>query len=920
MGLSTRFTAAMVAMVFATAAAIAVLAFHNIESAVLPRALERLEGEAQLMAARLDATAAAARADLAGFRVATLNAMAPGDPAVPDDDLIGPWRDRLSAHFAAALAVKPAYAQLVVAGADGHEILRIDRGVAGGTPWAAQLSPLPRQVGADDLKLVLQLADGESHAFPPKADAPARHDPWLRLATPIYAAGRSVAALELAVDLNAAFVPSGTAANPSRRFFVVDAAGRYLLPADPAGALQPAVDRGPRLSDDFPGVSAMSDAGSGARLVVDRAGNRAAVAVAPVALAGGPALRVIGVAPYAGLIASTRAVQAAILTGGAVAVLSAILLAAGLARSLRQPLLQIVAAVDGFAHGRALAPVPVGASGEIGVLARSVDGMAGAVGERTATLRRNAEIFDAVMASMTDAVVLVDEEARIVFANAAARALLGSRGETGWNLWKETYQHYLPDGVTPLPSRDSPLSRAICGERVDDFELAFRVRGEDTAVHIVMSSRPIRDPGGATKGAVLVFRNVTASKEVERHLRQAQKMDAIGQLTGGIAHDFNNILTVITGMIEILGDAVGDRPHLATIAAMIDEAATRGADLTRQLLAFARKQPLQPRDTDINTLIVDTARLLRPTLGEHVEIESILDDEAWRAMIDATQLSTALLNLAVNARDAMPNGGKLMLRTANVSLDAADVSARPGPKPGAYVMIAVSDTGGGIPKDLIDKVFEPFFTTKEVGRGTGLGLSMVYGFVRQSGGYIKIDSEVGRGTTVKLHLPRSTEPPAAAVLAPPPALPGGHETILVVEDDTLVRDYVVAQLQSLGYAALAAGDAAAALALADHGAEFDLLFTDVIMPGGMNGRQLGEEMVRRRPLLPVLYTSGYAESAVVRHGRLDPDIALLSKPYRKADLARALRQALDVPVFPAGLMRPPSRWSAARPPAGLPRN
>jgi signal transduction histidine kinase len=379
----------------------------------------------------------------------------------------------------------------------------------------------------------------------------------------------------------------------------------------------------------------------------------------------------------------------------------------------------------------------------------------------------------------------------------------------------------------------------------------------------------------------------------ESQVRQAQKMEAIGQLTGGVAHDFNNILTVITGTIEILGDAVKDSPQLAQIISLISAAAARGADLTQHLLAFARRQPLQPRNTDVNALIIDAARLLRSTLGEQIEIESMLAPDSAPALIDPTQLSTAILNLALNARDAMPDGGKLTLETRNVVLDADYAGMSNDVKPGNYVMIAVSDTGVGIPAKLIDKVFEPFFTTKDVGKGSGLGLSMVYGFVKQSNGHLKIYSEEGHGTTVKLYLPQAAGvADAIAVEAGLPAFERGDKSILIVEDDALVREYVVTQIRSFGYKTLAASNATEALAIINGPDPIDLLFTDVIIPGGMNGRQLATEALLRRPELKVLYTSGYTENAIVHHGRLDADVLLLPKPYLSSDLARMIRTAL----------------------------
>jgi PAS domain S-box-containing protein len=389
-----------------------------------------------------------------------------------------------------------------------------------------------------------------------------------------------------------------------------------------------------------------------------------------------------------------------------------------------------------------------------------------------------------------------------------------------------------------------------------------------------------------------IGRDLTEKQTAEAQMRHVQKMDAIGQLTGGVAHDFNNILTVITGTIGILEEAVAGQPELVSIAKLIDEAAERGASLTKHLLAFARKQPLQPREIDVNALVLEAAKLLHPTLGEQVEIKPLLADDAWTALVDPSQLTTAVLNLALNARDAMPNGGKLALETNNVYLDENYANMHSEVTAGNYVMVAVSDTGAGIPAALLERVFDPFFTTKEVGKGTGLGLSMVFGFVKQSGGHIKIYSEEGHGTSVKMYLPRATglNQTAAEELVSS-NVEGGHEAILVVEDDSMVRRYVVTQIENLGYTTLEAANAAEALKIIDT-ARIDLLFTDVIMPGTMNGRQLVEEALKRKPSLKVLYTSGYTENAIVHHGRLDSGVLLLAKPYRKSELARMLRLAL----------------------------
>ncbi len=315
--------------------------------------------------------------------------------------------------------------------------------------------------------------------------------------------------------------------------------------------------------------------------------------------------------------------------------------------------------------------------------------------------------------------------------------------------------------------------------------------------------------------------------------------------------------------------------------------------LTQHLLAFARRQPLQPREVDVNTLIIDTTKLLRPTLGEHIEIESVFEDEVCIATVDPSQFATALLNLALNARDAMPDGGKLILETGSAYLDENYARLNDEVRPGRYALIAVSDTGNGIPATIIDRVFDPFFTSKGPGKGTGLGLSMVYGFIKQSAGHIKIYSEEGYGTTIKMYLPPGTGASLVPESTPVIAIEGGRETILVVEDDQLVRNYVLTQLQSLGYATLEAPNASEALAIVTAGHPFDLLFTDVVMPGSMNGRQLANEIQKHRPGLKVLFTSGYTENAIVHHGRLDSGVLLLAKPYRKSDMARMVRRALE---------------------------
>jgi PAS domain S-box-containing protein len=483
-----------------------------------------------------------------------------------------------------------------------------------------------------------------------------------------------------------------------------------------------------------------------------------------------------------------------------------------------------------------------------------------------------------------DLILVTDTRGTFVQVSPSSMTILGYRPE-------EMIGHSAVDFIHPddLESTREEMRTARRGHHMRNFDTRY-VHKNGQAVSLTWMgawSEPVRRH-------FFVGRDLTEKQAAEAQFRQAQKMEAVGQLTGGVAHDFNNILTVITGTIGILTEAVAADPQLVAIAKMIDEAAERGAELTRHLLAFARKQPLQPREVDVNALVLETAKLLRPTLGEQIEIAPLLAADVSTALVDPSQLTTAVLNLALNARDAMPRGGKLTLESTNVYLDEGYASMHSEVTPGNYVMVAVSDTGAGISAANLEKVFDPFFTTKEVGKGTGLGLSMVFGFVKQSGGHIKIYSEEGHGTSVKLYLPRATAlDQTATEVLPFPSIEGGHETILVVEDDALVRKYVMTQVRSLGYTTLEACNAAEALVVIDNTAAIDLLFTDVIMPGSMNGRQLAERALKRRPALKTLFTSGYTENAIVHHGRLDTGVLLLAKPYRKSDLARMIRLALD---------------------------
>jgi PAS domain S-box-containing protein len=397
--------------------------------------------------------------------------------------------------------------------------------------------------------------------------------------------------------------------------------------------------------------------------------------------------------------------------------------------------------------------------------------------------------------------------------------------------------------------------------------------------------------------AVDVSDRLRAERErrtAEEQLRHSQKLDVLGQLTGGIAHDFNNILMVIIGNAEALAEKTGLDVETRKGLDRISDSAQRAEDLTRQMLAFSRKQPLRPRPTNINDLVAGTGKLLRRTLGGQIEIESILADDLWPVDIDRAQLETSLVNLCLNARDAMPEGGRVLIETRNVSIDAAQAALPPGVPEGHFVQITVSDTGRGIlPADL-DRIFEPFFTTKPIGKGSGLGLSMVYGFIKQSNGHISVTSEVDHGTTFRLLLPRFAGKVAEASASTDEPLVGGAERILIVEDNHQVRASVVRQAQSLGYTVTEAADGATGLAACEAAPRpFDLLLTDVVMPGAMNGKVLAEAVAARWPTTKIVFMSGYTDNVLGNRGEVDGDVRLLNKPFRKSDLAQMIRQTLD---------------------------
>jgi two-component system, cell cycle sensor histidine kinase and response regulator CckA len=512
------------------------------------------------------------------------------------------------------------------------------------------------------------------------------------------------------------------------------------------------------------------------------------------------------------------------------------------------------------------------------------------------TERRQAEVellaakerFQALIEAAPVAITMLDPGGRVLLWNAAAERTFG---------WSEEEAVGSPLPIVPPRSQaefDGLRQRVLSGEAITGVERE-RIRKDGSSVLVSISAAPIHDASGTAVGIMAVILDVTERHRLEEQIRQMQKMEAVGRLAGGIAHDFNNLLTAITGYAEIAAQRLEEGPRLRAVE-QIRAAADRAAELTRQLLAFSRKQILRPRRIDLNDVLEGMDGMLRRILGEDIEIRTLLEPDLPPVVADPGQLEQVVMNLSVNARDAMPAGGRLMLETARVELDASYADRHAEARTGPYVMLAVTDSGSGMPPEVVEHLFEPFFTTKPVGKGTGLGLSTVYGIVKQSGGNIWVYSEPDRGTTFKVYLPA-----AAGAAEPLPARPdvpgarGGAETILLAEDDPSVRGILCEALQVRGYRVLEAASAEEALELArTHDGPIHLLVTDVVMPR-IGGRELARTLEPMRPGIQVLYISGYTSNAIVHQGMLDPGIHFLQKPFTPDALGKKVREMLDGP-------------------------
>jgi PAS domain S-box-containing protein len=510
-------------------------------------------------------------------------------------------------------------------------------------------------------------------------------------------------------------------------------------------------------------------------------------------------------------------------------------------------------------------------------------------------LRRSEEQFRLLVDSVIDyAIYMLSPEGLITTWNAGARKIKGYAAEEVVGTHFSRF-YTEEDRRSGLPEQ---ILRHVTEHGRFEAE-GWRVRKDGTHFRANVVLDAIRDANGELVGFAKVTRDVTERMQLEatrQALQHAQRLEAVGKLTGGVAHDFNNILQVIAGSLQLMGATTAPNPATRRHLAMALTAVDRGAKLSAQLLAFARRQPLQPYVLNPGRVLRGMEDLVRRAVGETIEVETVVSASVWNTMLDPHQFENVVLNLAINARDAMPGGGRLTMELSNTMLDDTYVSAAHEVPSGQYVLLAISDTGTGMTPEVLERAVEPFFTTKPDGQGTGLGLSMAFGFVKQSGGHFRIYSEEGHGTTVKAYFPRTLDAEQALPEPPDTEVRGGTETILVVEDEPSVQATVVAMLGDLGYNVLKADSAEMALAVLKAGVRCDLLFTDVVMPGKVKSTELARQAKRMLPDLKVLFTSGYTQNAIIHGGRLDPGVELLSKPYRRERLATKVRQMLGVPA------------------------
>ena len=910
-----RLTAAMVALALFAVTTVGYLSYRNVEALVVPRGLDRIDTRTRLLAAELEAAVRGLRPNVMGFGSAVaiegiVRASLAGGTDPRDGVTLAAWRDRLARRFVAELAANPDFLQFRVIGiADGgREILRVDRQEPGGTIRVVPDGELQQKGDREYFQQAVDLPAGEVYVSPVELNREhgaivVPHVPVVRAATPIHTPdGKAFGIVIINVDLRTTFALIRSRAVGGALTYVVNERGDYLLHPDQAREFGFEFGKQLRLQDDFPELGeALQQIDVKPRFVNDRAGDRLAVALTPVQLAGGPRVSVVEAVPYSELAPAITAVRNSALIAGLVALSCAMALAVALARSLTRPLVQMTKAAEGFARGERI-EAPIGAAGEIGALVRAFTRMTAQVEEKTAALCESEARHRAIVDTAVDAMIVIDEDASIQSVNPATQAAFGYAPDEvvgrNVNILMPEEVAAAHDGYVEAYKRTGVRKIIGIGREVEGR------RKDGSKFPLDLSVAEWRDAQGR-RFFTGIMRDITERKRSEKMLAQAQRLEAVGQLAGGIAHDSNNLLAAITGNLELAERVIRDEAARQWIRRAL-EAVHSGKSFNQRLLSLAHERKIEPRHLIVNSRVQVTAALLARTLGEHIELTTDLAPDLWATFVDPGEIDSAILNLAVNARDAMPEGGRLRIQTRNATLDSQTANLDPDARLGDYVQLSVIDSGAGMSEEVLQHAIEPFFTTKEPGKGTGLGLTSVFGVAKQSGGFATLASQVGKGTAVTLYLPRAPAEPVKedAWLTNGSTVPQGDgELILVVEDDDQVRETTLQRMEALGYAVIEVRTGAEAIERLKSDEPIALVFSDVVMPGGMTGHGLARWVLAAKPCVKVLLTSGYNERE--RDGRdAIAHIKVLAKPHTLGELARSIRGTLDAGPAQADVTSP----------------
>jgi len=887
--LSARLTVAMVALVIVTVAAVGWFTYSNLQKAIVPVEFDRLLVHTRAAAVDLanyvrepgnDMLALSGSEVLSGLVRASVNGGTDPESGLSAEM----WRGYLAHTFESQLRAKSSYIQLrlIAAAGEGREILRVERSAPDGSIVTVPQPELQAKGQRDYFQRALTLPPGEVYVSPIELNQEhgtiqVPYLPVLRAATPIMTAdGDLFGVLVVNLDMRPILERLRSGGQFGNAVRLVNDDGAYLVHPDPQRDFGWELGRPFGLSDEFPSLTdeALGDAG-GVFPVEDSEGALQAIAIVPASISGTLPVKLVQVVPFEDLLQSAKTVGESSLLAGGVAILAATLLAAFMARQMSRPLSQMASAVTALSRGEP-ATLPVSAPSEIGQVAATLDHY----------IQRE-RLFGAAIESSDDAVIIGGLDGTITSWNPAAERMFGYSADEA--VGANAAMLIPPGREEEFLSNRERLHR---GETIR-LPATERLRKSGDKITVSLTVSPVLAPDGTIAGGCAIERDMTERERLVDRLQQSEKMEAIGNLTGGIAHDFNNLLAVIIGNLDLLTTRVKGDTNSAELAETALQASLRGAELTRQLLAFARRQPLEPQIADVNERLTALVKLLERTLGAKVHIDLALSDGLWAVMIDPGKFDSAIVNLAVNARDAMQEEGTLRIATYNVSIDRDDPYIAVSLAPGRYILVEVSDTGSGMLPEVLNRAFEPFFTTKAQGKGTGLGLSMVFGFVTQSGGLLNAYSEPEQGTTFRLYFPRAEGETVSDDGQTPKAAAidwgeGGH--ILVVEDNPAVRQVVTRQLQDLGYRVTETSSGNDALRILQRETEIDLVFSDVVMEGGIDGVELAKRIEQEWPKVKVLLTSGYPETLV--RGKNAVSAGILSKPYRKSELAERIAQVM----------------------------